>query len=85
MHDHLPAIGQENPGQPDFIGSFFRGIAGDGDLIAGFERFVGPSIAAQTRGAARDGMPILDASAVGYIEVDERMRIAPVDLSNGRL
>ena len=86
MHDHFPATRQGNPVQPDFITSVFGGIAGDRNGIAGLQRLAGPSIAAHTRGAAGDGMPILHASTgVAYIEVDQRMGIGPLDSRNGCL
>src|SRR5580700_74049 len=79
VHDDLSAIWEGNPVQPDFVGSFFGGITGDGDRIAGFQRVAGPSIAAHPRGPARNRVPVLSASArIGCVEIDQSMGIHPV-------
>src|ERR1700730_14237269 len=79
VHDYFSAIWQGNPVEPDFVGSFFGGITGDGDRIAGFQRVAGPSITAHPRGPARNRVPVLSASArIGYVEIDQGMGIHPV-------
>src|SRR5580704_6035478 len=79
VHDHFSTIRQGNPVQPDFVGSLFGGIAGDGDRVAEFQRVAGPSIAAHPRGPARNRVPVLGASTrIVYVEIDQGMGIHPV-------